>query len=80
MSPRGRSGFSEVRFPGASVADNSMAASREIAARSPFELSHAVYHTGQIVYAVRQLQPESDWLTIAPGTSRSHRGPYLDVQ
>ncbi len=31
---------------------------------------HAAYHTGQILYLVRLLRPESTWLTVAPGQSR----------
>jgi uncharacterized damage-inducible protein DinB len=37
---------------------------------------HAAYHTGQILYLVRLLCPESPWLTIPPGQSRAHRGEY----
>jgi uncharacterized damage-inducible protein DinB len=40
-------------------------------------LTHTVYHIGQILYLVRLLRPESRWLTIAPGHSRSHVGSYL---
>jgi uncharacterized damage-inducible protein DinB len=39
-------------------------------------LSHAAYHTGQILYLVRYLKPDSTWLTIAPGQSKSHRPGY----
>ena len=39
--------------------------------------THAAYHTGQILYVARLLRPDSGWLTIAPGQSRSHqRGAY----
>ena len=41
-------------------------------------LTHTAYHTGQILYLVRLLQPESRWLTIAPGESRTDRGRYLE--
>src|SRR5262245_11701755 len=40
-------------------------------------LSHAAYHTGQILYLVRLWRPDSPWLTIAPGQSRTARGAYL---
>jgi hypothetical protein len=40
-------------------------------------LSHATYHVGQILYAVRCLQPHSTWLTIPPGTSKEPRSGYL---
>lgn len=39
-------------------------------------MSHVAYHTGQVLYLVRLLRPESTWLTIAPGQSRSHRAAY----
>jgi hypothetical protein len=39
-------------------------------------LSHASYHTGQILYLVRFWKPDSTWLTIAPGESRSHKASY----
>ena len=40
-------------------------------------MSHVAYHTGQILYVVRLLRPDSDWLTIPPGQSASHqRGAY----
>ena len=39
-------------------------------------MSHAAYHTGQILYLVRLLRPDSTWLTIAPGQSRQHRDAY----
>jgi hypothetical protein len=40
-------------------------------------LSHAAYHTGQILYLVRLWRPESPWLTVAPGKSRKVGGAYL---
>ena len=40
-------------------------------------MTHAVYHTGQIVLLVRVLRPESPWLTIAPGQSLQRTGHYL---
>jgi len=39
-------------------------------------LTHVAYHTGQVLYLVRLLRPDSTWLTIAPGESRSHRAGY----
>ena len=39
-------------------------------------MSHIAYHTGQILYLVRLLRPDSTWLTIAPGQSRQHPGAY----
>ena len=39
-------------------------------------LSHATYHIGQILYLVRVLKPDSTWLTIAPGASRTHKASY----
>jgi hypothetical protein len=39
-------------------------------------MSHVAYHTGQILYVVRLLRPESTWLTIAPGQSRNRAGDY----
>ena len=39
-------------------------------------LSHAAYHTGQIVYLVRLWKPDAPWLTIAPGERRTHKGSY----
>jgi hypothetical protein len=39
-------------------------------------MSHAAYHTGQILYIVRLLRPDSTWLTMAPGTSRGASGGY----
>ena len=43
-------------------------------------LTHVAYHTGQILYVVRLLRPESKWLTIAPGRSRNHPGNYLQSE
>ena len=41
-------------------------------------LTHAAYHTGQILYLARLLRPDGPWLTIPPGQSRAHsRGSYL---
>jgi uncharacterized damage-inducible protein DinB len=39
-------------------------------------MSHAAYHTGQVLYLVRLLQHDSTWLTIAPGQSRGRPGAY----
>ena len=39
-------------------------------------LTHVAYHTGQILYLVRLLRPDSQWLTIAPGQSRNRAGDY----
>ena len=39
-------------------------------------MTHAAYHVGQIMYLVRMLEPESTWLTIAPGKSGAHRPEY----
>jgi uncharacterized damage-inducible protein DinB len=39
-------------------------------------MSHVAYHTGQILYLVRLLRPNSSWLTIAPGLSRQHPAAY----
>ncbi|MGD9634785.1 MAG: DinB family protein [Pirellulales bacterium] len=39
-------------------------------------LTHAAYHTGQILYLARLLEPDGEWLTIAPGKSGAHRGEY----
>ena len=41
-------------------------------------MSHAAYHVGQILYIVRQLQPNSMWLTIAPGQSSNQQGTYRE--
>lgn len=40
-------------------------------------LDHVAYHTGQITYLARLLNPDGAWLTIAPGASRTHPGRYL---
>lgn len=40
-------------------------------------VNHAAYHTGQILYVARMLQPEAPYLTIAPGASDGARGAYL---
>jgi hypothetical protein len=40
-------------------------------------LSHAAYHTGQILYLARLWRPDSPWVTIAPGQSRKDGGNYL---
>jgi uncharacterized damage-inducible protein DinB len=40
-------------------------------------LTHTAYHTGQILYIARLLRPDSQWLTIAPGESRTTGGSYL---
>lgn len=39
-------------------------------------LSHAAYHTGQILYLARLHRPDAPWLTIAPGQSRAQPGAY----
>jgi uncharacterized damage-inducible protein DinB len=39
-------------------------------------LDHVAYHTGQILYLVRLLCPDSPWLSIAPGESRTQPGQY----
>jgi hypothetical protein len=36
-------------------------------------MSHAAYHTGQILYLVRLMRPDSAWLTIPPGQSRQRQ-------
>ena len=33
-------------------------------------LNHAAYHTGQILYLVRYLKPDAEWVTVAPGKAR----------
>jgi hypothetical protein len=43
-------------------------------------LSHAAYHTGQILYLVRLWRPESPWLTVPPGQSQKVGGAYLRSQ
>lgn len=42
-------------------------------------MSHVAYHTGQIMYLVRLLRPESAWSTIPPGQSRGLRGGYRQL-
>jgi hypothetical protein len=39
-------------------------------------LTHLAYHTGQILYLVRLLRPDSRWLTLEPGTSKGAVGRY----
>ncbi len=39
-------------------------------------MSHIAYHTGQILYLVRLLEPGSTWLTMPPGQSRGLPGGY----
>src|SRR5215472_15286802 len=39
-------------------------------------MTHVAYHTGQILYLVRLLRPESPWLSIPPGQSRGFPGNY----
>lgn len=39
-------------------------------------VTHAAYHTGQILYLARLLRPEGAWLTVAPGQSRNAPGAY----
>ena len=39
-------------------------------------MTHMAYHVGQILYLVRWLRPESDWLTIPPGKSQGFPGQY----
>jgi uncharacterized damage-inducible protein DinB len=43
-------------------------------------MDHVAYHTGQIAYLSRWFQPDSLWLTIAPGQSRGVKGGYLNRQ
>jgi hypothetical protein len=40
-------------------------------------LSHAAYHTGQLLYLVRLWRPEGPWLTVPPGQSQKLGGAYL---
>ena len=42
-------------------------------------LTHAAYHTGQIMYQSRMLNPEAKWLTIAPGQSTTPRPGYFET-
>jgi hypothetical protein len=37
-------------------------------------MSHVAYHTGQILYLVRLLRPDSAWMTIPPEQSRGVGG------
>jgi len=39
-------------------------------------MTHVAYHTGQILYLVRFLRPDSPWLSIPPGQSRGFPGNY----
>jgi uncharacterized damage-inducible protein DinB len=39
-------------------------------------MTHVAYHVGQILYLVRWLRPEGEWLTIPPGGSRGFPGQY----
>ena len=39
-------------------------------------MSHIAYHSGQILYLVRLLEPGSTWLTIPPGQSQGVPGGY----
>jgi hypothetical protein len=39
-------------------------------------MSHVAYHTGQILYLVRLLKPDSAWQTVPPGRSREVPGAY----
>jgi uncharacterized damage-inducible protein DinB len=39
-------------------------------------LAHVAWHTGQILYLARLLNPGGEWLTIAPGGSRQHKPGY----
>jgi hypothetical protein len=39
-------------------------------------MSHVAYHTGQILYLVRLLRPDSAWITVPPGQSRGVDGNY----
>jgi uncharacterized damage-inducible protein DinB len=40
-------------------------------------LDHVAYHTGQILFIARLLNPEGTYLTIPPGGSRQHVAGYL---
>jgi uncharacterized damage-inducible protein DinB len=40
-------------------------------------LTHAAYHTGQIMLLARLFKPDAPWLTIAPGASATHPARYL---
>jgi uncharacterized damage-inducible protein DinB len=39
-------------------------------------MTHVAFHTGQILYLVRWLRPDSGWLTVPPGQSRGVHGAY----
>jgi uncharacterized damage-inducible protein DinB len=39
-------------------------------------MSHVAYHTGQVLYLVRLMRPDSTWLTVPPGQSRGVPGGY----
>ena len=39
-------------------------------------MTHMAYHVGQILYLVRWLRPDGEWLTIPPGHSRGFPGQY----
>ena len=39
-------------------------------------LLHIAYHAGQILYIVRMVRPDAEWLTIAPGKSGKHVAGY----
>jgi uncharacterized damage-inducible protein DinB len=39
-------------------------------------MTHVAYHTGQMLYLVRLLRPESPWLSIPPGQSSRVGGNY----
>jgi uncharacterized damage-inducible protein DinB len=41
--------------------------------------THIAYHTGQILYLVRLLRPDSAWLTVAPGQSKGLPGTYRQL-
>ena len=40
-------------------------------------LDHVAWHTGQILYLARLLNPGGAWLTIPPGGSKGLRGGYI---
>jgi uncharacterized damage-inducible protein DinB len=39
-------------------------------------LNHVAYHVGQILYLVRWMRPDAEWLTVPPGDSRNVPGSY----
>jgi uncharacterized damage-inducible protein DinB len=39
-------------------------------------MTHVAYHVGQILYLVRWLRPQGEWLTIPPGGSKGFPGQY----